>query len=152
MPRKLGVPTFPLGKNGWAEEGRKIVHMGEYVGESEGKMGVNFNFMELEKNPDSPNDDPSHVVLSGGALRWRAEQGHLIKGHVYDITYKGKTEVQKGQWAGKEAHDFELAAYEPHELPESFRMSKGFEAQAQASAAAAAGPTATASESMDDLQ
>lgn len=143
MPQELGLPVFPLSKNSDTKPGDKVVTMGEYIGETESKMGVNYNFLEPKTG--------RHVVLSGGAIRWRIEQGHIVEGGFYDITWNGKSPVGKGQWAGKEAHDFKFAVYRDDEVPAEYRSSR----PVNGASAADEDPTPSeepVSEAMDDLE
>jgi len=143
MPTVLGIPTYPLSKDNDPQKGDKLVTMGEYVGESASPMGKNHNFIEVESG--------NHVILSGGALNWRAENGSLLEGEVFDIIYEGKQELTKGKWAGKNAHTFEVAKYGPEELPPNFKP-RAAAKQLDVVAAVAVGATAQSSEALDDLE
>lgn len=143
MPIERGLPKYPLQD---AAKGDTIVTMGEYLGETQGKMGPNHNFMQLE--------DGQHVILSGGALNWRAENGQLVEGTVWDIEYLGKVKLKKGDWKGKEAHDFKFLEYEPHEIPEQYRsrLKRPEVAATKAEAPAAVAESPAPVEAMDELE
>lgn len=110
MPRELGVPQFPIKE---ASKGDQLVAMGEYVGITESKFGNNYNFIQLE--------DGGHIVLSGGALKWRVESGHMSEGDVFDIFYEGKETMEKGDYKGKDVHTFKILQYGPDEIPKDLR-------------------------------
>jgi hypothetical protein len=129
-----------------AEPGR-VVTQGEYIGETQGRFGPQHNFVEIGTG--------QHVVLSGGSLNWRVEQGHIVEGGVYDVDYLGKKTMEKGDFAGKETKDYKFSTYEDSELPEAF-LKKRSGAATPAKAAAGSAPSAPAvkspeTEALDDL-
>jgi len=93
MPQELGLPRY-LSKD--AEAGEVIVTGGEYCGYTISPKFKNKQHSFYEIGGD-------HVILSGGQLNWREEQGDLEKGKVYDVTFDGKRELEKGKFAGTEA-------------------------------------------------
>ncbi len=141
MPKEMPLPRY-LDKD--AAPGTKVVTKGEYLGATEGRYGPQHNFMELDTN--------QHVVLSGGSLNWRVEQGHMVEGEVFDITYEGREVMTKGDFKGKESKNYKFAKYEDDELPEAFLKKRN----AGAASAGAASPSAPApksaeNEALDDL-
>lgn len=60
------------------------------------------------------------VPLGGGSLDWRADQGDLRIGEVYDVIWEGKEKLTKGKFAGKETNTFKILRYEEDELPLKF--------------------------------
>lgn len=110
MPKEIGLPKYF--KYSELKGGEKLVKMGEFIGSSEGRFGAQHNFVQLE--------DGQHVVLNkAGGLDWRIEQGHVVEGGVYDVTYAGKDVLTKGKFEGKEAHKFSIAQYDDEELEEA---------------------------------
>ncbi len=144
MPREMPLPKY-LDKD--AKPNTTIVTKGEYVGQTEGRFGPQHNFMQL--------DDNQHVVLSGGSLNWRVEQGHMVVGEVFDIIYLGKEMMTKGDFKGKESKSYKFLKYEDAELPEAFLKKRGAAAVSVAGAGGSQ-PTAPAAktaeaEALDDL-
>lgn len=107
MPKKLGIPVYYDFKK--LEKGVRLVTHGEYVGETKSTMGTNYNFIEID-------GEQRHVVLSGGSLKWRIQQGHFKEGNVVDIDFGGVSAIGKGKWAGKPVNNFEVAIYSPEEV------------------------------------
>lgn len=106
MPQELGLPKyFDLNAT---EPGTQLVFMGKYIGESQGKFGPQHRFCQLEDNQE--------VVISGGQLNWRVEQGHIALGDVLDIYYEGKEILESGPYKGKETNNYKFAKYSRAEL------------------------------------
>jgi len=106
MPEELGLPRY-LEKD--TPEGTKVVTAGEYSGYT-----VDAKYNSKQHNFFEIGGD--HVILNGGALNWREEQGQLVRGQVYDITYEGKSAIEKGKWAGNEAKQYKIAVYSKKEV------------------------------------
>ena len=108
MPRELGLPKyFDLNKT---EVGTVLVLKGKYMGHTPSPKYGNpqRKFVQF--------GDDREVVLNGGQLNWREENGYLEVGGVYDVVYKGTEALKKGKFAGKDSHQFGIAVYEDDEL------------------------------------
>lgn len=114
MPKEMKPPRY-LPQD--AKPGTKIVSRGEYVGQTEGRYGPQFNFVELETG--------DHVVLGGRGMLWRVEQGHMAPGDVFDITFEGKDKMTKGDYKGKDVIKWKYEKYEDSELPADFLAKRG---------------------------
>lgn len=106
MPREIGLPKYFDFKT--TPAGTKLVTMGEYIGATEGRFGLNHSFLELQGG--------QQVVLSGKSLDWRVTNEDLVEGKVYDITFGGREVLKKGKFEGKEVNNFNLAVYCDEEL------------------------------------
>jgi hypothetical protein len=137
MPKEMRPPRY-LPKD--CEAGTKLVTKGEYIGQTEGRFGPQFSFMELESG--------DHVILGGGALRWRVEQGHMVEGEVFDIIFDGKQKMLKGDFAGKDVNAFKFLKYEDSELPKEFLEKR---AAGGSTPQPAAQPKSAVAEALDDL-
>ena len=78
---------------------QKLVDDGDYVGETQGKFGVQHEFRQ--KNGEIV------VLNSAGHLNWLLNE-HLIEGQRCNVFYAEKKMLTKGPFKGKEAHTFEL--------------------------------------------
>lgn len=147
MPTELGLPRYH--KYSETEPGTRLVHMGEFIGSTEGKFGAQHNFIELATG--------QQVVLNkSGGLDWNIEKGRIKEGGVYDIYFEGKEKLTKGTFAGKDANRFKIAVYSPEELSAAGLKRSGASAGAKPTSAPAAAvasvpqPTVL-SDSLDDL-
>ncbi|TXH10667.1 MAG: hypothetical protein E6R04_04860 [Spirochaetes bacterium] len=131
MPRDLGLPKYLDAKN--TPAGTRLVHMGEYTGTVQGKFGDQHSFVQLA--------DGQQWILSGGALNWRAKNGDLVEGKVYDVVFQGKGKMDKGKFAGKDVNNYALAVYSDEELVASGHKRAGATAEVAAKPTGAA-PTA----------
>ena len=150
MPRELGLPRY-LDEN--TAPGSKVVESGEYVGYTVSPKFKNrqHRFMQLE--------DGQEVILSGGQLDWRFDQGHLVEGNVYNVFFEGKKEIEKGKWAGTDAKQYKLELYtkaEVEELLKSFKTSLQTKAMptgmSKAEEEVSKLPEASATESLEGLE
>lgn len=48
----------------------------------------------------------SKVGLSGGQLDWLVDEGELVVGQRYRVTFGGKKQLETGKYKGKEANTF----------------------------------------------
>jgi hypothetical protein len=106
MPQELGLPKYFDLKV--TKPGTQLVFMGEYLGEVMGKFGAQHRFRQLKDNQE--------VVISGGQIDWRVENGHIRIGDVIDVTFEGKEKLAKGTYAGKETNNYKFAKYSRQEL------------------------------------
>lgn len=115
MPVAVDVKIWDLKA---VDLGTKLVSRGEYCGTTKStQYDSNLHqFVEI----DDVGRSGSRVPLAGGALDYRAEQGDIQIGEVYDVIWKGKGKIAKGKWAGKETNTFEILRYEDDELPAAF--------------------------------
>ena len=90
------------------EKGTIMVTKGEYVGTTEGQFGARYRFREL--------DSQETVVLDGGALKYKVEQGDIHRGGVYRITWEGREKMTKGKFAGKETNAYLVQKFKPAAL------------------------------------
>jgi hypothetical protein len=84
----------------------KLVDNGEYVGEVEGKFGVQYKFKQK---------DGQIVVLSGKQLGRQLED-HAPEGTVCNVYYDEKVILTSGPYKGKPCHNFKLEI-DPDTLP-----------------------------------
>jgi len=107
MPQKLGLPNY-LDKETAANT--LLFKAGEYAGFQISPRYNNkqHNFFLLESG--------EHWILNGGQLDWREEQGTLVEGQVYDVTFEGMKKIEKGQWKGTDSKNYELAVYSADEV------------------------------------
>lgn len=153
MPTKMGLPKYF--KYSDCKPGDVLVEKAEFTGTTEGTYGAQFNFIEV--------DTGQHIVLNkAGQFEWRLDQGHMVPGEVFRITYLGKEKIERGTFAGKDANKFEIEKYEDHELPEAWLKKRRAAVGAAIGAAVGAGspspaPVAAAAvktaeaEALDDL-
>lgn len=142
MPTVLGKPVYYKLED--LKKGTPLVKHGEYVGATQGKMGTNYNFVEID-------GETRHVILSGGVLGWRISNNDFQEGSVLDINYDGQEKIEKGKWAGKMSHQFEIAIYKRSEVAEL--VAAGAELRNELPEVAEIADTRmdAASESLDDL-
>lgn len=147
MPQELGLPRYLTDD---IEAGTKIVTAGEYGG-----FTVSPKYNNKQHSFHEIGGD--HVILSGGQLDWRLDQGDLREGNVYDVTFDGRTKLEKGKWSGSEAKQYSLALYSAKEvaalLDSTGSELRGPAAPAIAEDAPALPPMAEASsdQSLEDL-
>lgn len=150
MPQELGLPVY-LDKE--AEAGTVIVKAGEYCG-----FTVSAKYKNKQHNFFEVGGEGRHVILNGGQLDWREEQGTLEEGKLYDVIFDGMKEIEKGEWKGSDAKQFKLAVYSAKETKDLLKESgvelKGGTVRDDAPVEEEA-PDARAedaSESLDDLE
>jgi len=146
MPQKLGLPNY-LPKD--CAEGTELFKAGEYCGSTLSQKYNNqqHNFFVV--------DSGEHWVLNGGQLDWRVEQGTLVEGQVYDVTFAGNKEIEKGQWKGSTSKNYDLAVYSKDEVDELLKKTGGSlrgPNTAPAEAEIAPEPVAAAGESLEGLE
>lgn len=88
------------------EDGDVLIE-GKYVKSEEGKFGIQHFFM---------SEDGQTVCLNKAGMLDKFVENSLWPGRKCRITYTGKHEIEKGAYAGKEAHTF-LFAVDPNENP-----------------------------------
>lgn len=82
------------------EQGQKLVDDGLYIGEEQGKFGVQHIFRQKDKK--------TVVLNSAGHLNWLLEN-YTTPGKTHcNVIYDKRVKLTKGAMAGKEAHTFEL--------------------------------------------
>jgi hypothetical protein len=84
---------------GELKKGEVLIAGGTYLGQEDGKFGIEHNFK-------LPSGELA-VLNSAGHLNWLV-QNFLPVGTVCNITYAGKDVINKGDFKGKESHRFEL--------------------------------------------
>ena len=139
MPIEMTPPKYYNLKETAA--GTVLLALGQYVGPSDGRFGLQHNFIQ--------HADHQHVVLNGGAIDWRVEQGHIREGEYFDITFEGKGVMEKGNFKGKEVNNYKIEKYSDEELKD-----KGITLKVKPTVAppeVAAQPVST-SEALDDLE
>lgn len=147
MPQELGLPKY-LDKD--TAPGTKIVVAGEYLGWS-----FSQKYRNNKQHRFAQLSDGQEVILGGGQLTWNVDQGRIVEGGVYDITYEGKKEIEKGQWAGSESHDYKIEVYSKAEVE---TLLKEYGVELRGKSAAVSEPTlapmesASASESLEGLE
>lgn len=109
MPQTLGLPTYYNLKE--TKAGTQLVGKGEYCGST-----ISPKYQNLQHNFYEVDGENRHVVLAGGQLDWRAKQGDLKPGGVYDVYFEGKKKLEKGAWAGSEASEFRIDTYSKQEI------------------------------------
>lgn len=82
-------------------EGDAIVTNAVYLGEEEGKFGIQHLFRD--------DDSTVHVLNSAGHLNHQLEE-YVSIGQRANVTYGGKEKLTKGKFAGKEFHKFSVEA------------------------------------------
>lgn len=137
MPEELGLPKY--WKLSETEPGTMLVEKGEYLGEIMGKFGAQHRFRQV--------DDGQEVVVGGGSLNWRVEQGHINKGEVFNIIFEGKEKLEKGPYKGKESNNFKIEKFSGKELEEI-----GFEPTATVAAATEPATASSEGQPLDDLE
>jgi len=141
MPVELGLPKYYDFKT--LKAGTKIVDMGEYIGDVPGKFGIQYKFRQAKDNQD--------VVVGGGSLKYRVNNGDIYLGGVYDITFEGKEVLAKGNFAGKDVNNFKVAEYKNSELADYERQYTGAVA-AKAKAPASVEEALESGQNLDDLE
>lgn len=150
MPQELGLPVY-LGKD--TEAGTKVVEAGEYCGHT---MSAKYN--NRQHNFFEVGGEGRHVILNGGQLDWREDQGTLEVGKLYDVVFDGMKEIEKGQWSGSNAKQYKLAVYSASETKDLLKKSgselKGgsVKADSPVEEEPVEEKAADASESLDDLE
>jgi len=86
-------------KYGECKKGDVLIAGGTYLGQEEGKFGIEHNFK-------LPSGELA-VLNSAGHLNWLV-QNFLPVGTVCNIVYGGKDVIAKGTFKGKESHRFDL--------------------------------------------
>jgi len=110
MPISIGQPVY-YNLNETKPE-TMLVSKGEFCGSQPSPKyptNTNHNFFEI-------TGEKRHVVLSGGQLKYMANQGTLQVGKVYDIIFKGKKTLDSGNYAGSKVSDFEVLEYSKKEV------------------------------------
>jgi hypothetical protein len=99
-------------------KGTKLVSKGEYCGTTKSQQFDSnlHQFVEI----DDQGRSGVRVPLGGGSLDWRADQGDLKIGEVYDVIWEGKEKLTRGKYAGKETNTYKILRYEEDELPRKF--------------------------------
>lgn len=82
------------------QAGQVLVAKGKYLGAEQGKFGIQHVFQDL-------NGDGEIVLNSSGHLNYLLDK-YAVIGTICMVEYTGKVELEKGKFAGKECHNFEL--------------------------------------------
>jgi len=100
MAFKKVAATRKYYKYSECEKGQMLIDNGLYVGEEQGKYGIQHIFKQ--------QDGQVVVLNSAGQLNWQLEN-HATPGKTRcNVFYAGKITLEKGAMAGKESHQFEL--------------------------------------------
>lgn len=91
-----GEVIFEKGKFVDTQPGRKFPNQTNYV-------------FELEEPVVTDKGEFPRVALSVGQVAKAMENEEF--GNYYKMTYQGKNVIEKGQWAGQEAHAVEVGRY-----------------------------------------
>lgn len=108
MPREIGRPEYI--KYTDCKGGDKLVEMGEYLGTTEGKYGIQHRYLEVSSGAEK-------VLNSAGQLNYIMDS-KVDEGDVVDVVFKGKTILESGPFKGKEANNFAVSIYTPSEIAE----------------------------------